>query len=258
MTIPTSDLFGYWTLNETSTPCLDSVGGRSLTWQGGASSGTGKIGNGLVLDASGTLDFAMHQFTSNPPLSVSAVTVSAWVKVGELGRTQRHVVISYSSLYNRIFELEQLWSGTYNAFRSRFVSTAGTSYYSGGSNVPITATGGWWHIASRFKTTADGLYSDIHVNGTLGSTTAEVTGGSPINMKTALTNGIIGIGSGDNGTSYYSTATIDEVAIFNAYLTDAQILELYNSGNGFAYPFRTDNYGAFVEPFRKPFIGAFG
>lgn len=259
MTIPTSSLFGYWTLNETATPCLDSVGGRSLTWGGGASSGTGKIGNGIVFDPSGTLDYLQHQFSGAPSLSTETVTVSLWVKVNETGREQRHIRVSYTSLYNRVLEIVQLSS---DLWRAHFVTEPGANRYGTGTNIATASVGTWFHLVSRFLATDDGMYCDITVNGVKGDVPTTVTGSTKKVLLTAASGAYLLISRGDSGTSYYSKATIDEVAIFNAYLTDAQVLELYNSGNGLAYPFTsgtlTDNYGAFLEPLRKPFIGAFG
>ena len=161
MTIPTASLFGYWTLSETSNPCLDSVGGRSLTWGGGASSGTGKIGNGMVFDPAVTLDYLQHQFSSAPSLSTETVTVSFWLYVNETGREQRHIRISYTSLYNRVLEVAQLST---NTFRAHFVTSDGANRYGTGSNIATASVGSWFHLVSRFKSNADGYYCDVTVN----------------------------------------------------------------------------------------------
>ena len=63
-----------------------------------------------------------------------------------------------------------------------------------------------------------------NTNGTVGTNTTIVA--TRISGRAADTFGRI-------------TGTLDEVAIWNKELTAAEVSELYNSGNGLAYPFTT-------------------
>lgn len=81
--------------------------------------------------------------------------------------------------------------------------------------------------------TYDGSALKVYVNG--------VSDGTPISYSAAVTPGIghLGIGVlGDfSGHQYFGSGAIDEVGFWSRALSSSEITQLYNSGNGFAYPF---------------------
>ena len=72
-------LVGYWKMDETATPAVDSSGnGSSGTWAGNATSATGKFGNSISLD--GTGDWVSVGAISTLGVTGGNFTACSWFK----------------------------------------------------------------------------------------------------------------------------------------------------------------------------------
>jgi hypothetical protein len=90
-------------------------------------------------------------------------------------------------------------------------------------------TGVWRFLVGRHDSVANTV--DITVNG------PATFAGSPWSGGSYLSGLGFAIGQYGGFAGGFSDALIDEVSIFNCVLSDAEILHLYNSGAGRAYPF---------------------
>ena len=109
--------------------------------------------------------------------------------------------------------------------------------YSGSSTIvnfgPATifsSTSTWYNVVFR----RTGSTFSIKVNNT---NSASATSSSSINSSASS----FGIGCGGDFATLKFNGSIDYAHYFNAYLSDADLTTLYNSGNGIQYPFSNSN-----------------
>jgi len=115
---------------------------------------------------------------------------------------------------------DRFYGNLYDGTNNPFISGAASS---------VTADT-WYHLVFIRNTSDDKIY--LYVNGT------EVTSGTGVTDSTTSvpTYSTFSLGSGNSSTEF-TNGTIDEVGIWSRALTSSEVTELYNSGDGFAYPF---------------------
>ena len=153
-------------------------------------------------------------------------TISLWVKINSLVKTNRllggYEIGTASNLYMNVYSSGQMqcWSGG-----------AGSNYTR--TNVGAITSGIWHHIVFRLLPTSvePNRYNRqrIFIDGVVNHNSSNYSNG-PIPNGTTL-----GIGANYNYSNvaffYPTNGNINEVAIWDSYLTDAQILEVYNNGS---------------------------
>ncbi len=200
-------LVGYWKMEETSTPSLDSSGnGVSGTWNGNTTSGVGKFGNAVDLDgtgdyvetASNVLNPGSTNFTAAVWFKIDALTVDeTFISQTDVSGTGRSWLYLDDANSNR---LTSLIGGT---------STAGTT---------TPSTGTWYHATVVYNNGTVTLY----LNGV-----QEATGSRTAESNSGLTR--IGVHKdGSGGTD----GRIDDVRIYNRALSNTEVSQLYNFAPG--------------------------
>lgn len=153
-------------------------------------------------------------------------TISLWVKINSLVGTNRllggYEIGTASNLYMNVYSNGQMqcWSGG-----------SGSNYTR--TNVGAITSGIWHHIVFRLLPTSvePNRYNRqrIFIDGVVNHNSSNYSNG-PIPNGTTL-----GIGANYNYSNvaffYPTNGNINEVAIWDSYLTDAQILEVYNNGS---------------------------
>jgi hypothetical protein len=210
-----TDLISYWKLDESSGDASDSVGSNTLT-NDNVTYATGKINNGADLEASST---ALFTTTTTPVTGTGDKTVSVWCNA-ESFNAFGNVAVSIGGQSTN----NQLGIG----FQQNGKPYANL-YGGGGQIVSATAlsTSTWYHLCAVYKTSGIILYVDG---------TAIATGASN-SMNISGTNGNIFGNYTDYDTNWGFDGMIDEVGIWSRALSSTEVTSLYNSGNGFQYPF---------------------
>jgi len=229
----TTDLVSFWELEEASGTRVDSVTGTAndLTDEGTVTSGTGKVGTAAqFLIANGEYLWR----GDNAGLSITGdMSVSAWVNLTAAGGTVCSKWLATGD--------QRSWAcdshGASNAWRF-YVSNDGAA-----TNVMTSAktasTGVWYHIVLIHDATADVIKMYLNDDG------------SP-DSKAHATNIFDGIGRfqlGSRDEVGDLTGLLDQVGIWNRVLTDLEITQLYNGGNGLS--FAQMNYIAYPASRRR-------
>lgn len=204
-----TSLISHWTFDEASGNFIDSTGNYDLT-----NSGVGYGSTGVLNDCGdwdGTSDYAYN--TSTALLNITDdITVSAWVYFD-----------SFSS-YNCVVGRDDETDGRSYAFIIR--NPSGTAYMAlqiNGSNILLgtsesISTGAWHHVAWRGNS-ANGW--NVWVDGTQDSTTASWT--APASSPSCEFQ--IGARS-YNSSRLFCNARMDEITIWNRYLSDVEMGEI--------------------------------
>ena len=209
----------------------DALNTNNGTAQGGLTYGVGKIGTAFQFNGS-------NAYVSLPNNSLNLTgdfSYSAWVYFRDIPTGDRFIVtatngnginvnlgVSFGILAG------QLILGVY-------ANTNSSTFNSNGILLPST----WYHVAVTKKLSNAPKF---YINGTL-QTTSLLAGTNtlnPIYTSGAYPNSLATIGTYryNNGSSAYgySNANIDAVNVWQKELTQSEITELYNAGNGKQYP----------------------
>lgn len=199
----TDDLVSYWKLDEASGNATDSHGTNALT-NVSAGSVPGKVGNARDFDT-GTYLF----IGDNASLSVGSTdfAIAFWVRFDSLSGL-KFVLRKGEEFYiyhnGASLVFEALTTGGYA------VRTIGT-----------VTTGTWFFVVIWWDNTNGSMCSSLNANAaattSLGSTFRDH-------------NGSFVIGNSFNGS-------VDEMGFWKRVLTSDERTQLYNGGNGLAYPF---------------------
>lgn len=208
----TTNLIGYWSLDEANGTRASSVGTHTLGDNGTAVNGVaGKISNAASFTGANYLfvnaDTALK--TNN-----TAFTVSMWVRL--TNKTTSYILAAKASEWRILYDQ--------NLDRFRF------SVYSGGFEEEVFAdtlgsptAGVWYHIVARQH---DSL-TQMSITVNAGTPTSDLS------RNTENANNAFSIGS-DAG-SFPSVADVDELGFWTRMLNTGEISALYNSGNALAY-----------------------
>ncbi len=220
----------YWKLDESSGNAVDAAGTNTLTNNNSATFATGKINNGADLERSSSQHFSIADGSQTGLDFSTEMTVALWVKFESLPASNEEAmrfIYKYAdddgnnnkSYYFALIHLD--------GELKLFSSTISDSCTSGSSQTWTPSTDTWYHVAMTYATGTVKQY----INGTqLGST---FTG-----RCTSIRNGAaaFSVGAGNSGASALD-GIIDEVGVWSEALSDAEIAELYASGDGSQYPF---------------------
>ena len=188
------------------------------TAQGGLTYGVGKVGTAFQFNGSNSY----VALPTNIFKKTGDFSFSLWVNANALSGSQ--------AIFGTYF-----YDGTIYGWRLDF-SNSGMNFGIFGSshvNLGISGTfnnGQWYHITVTRKASTG---TKVYVNGTL-----NVSNTSTINPNYATTQyTTIGATQYQPSTvTYYFNGKIDGVNVWDKELTQSEITELYNSGNGKQYP----------------------
>lgn len=210
-------LLSYFTGDNTPN---DAKGTYNGTLVNGATYGTGKINNGFSFD--GVNDYVDLGFGYRRSKTES-FSYSFWASTSSLSTL---TVLSNSGDNGHFLHLDSryIWMQ---------IGSSGSAYLKARSTSPISS-----NTLTHIVVTYDGTYSyssfKFYINGTQ-NTTVGVTDTLGANDTPTPSAYNLNIGRRPAG-QYYFSGIIDELAIFDSVLTQAQVTELYNSGSGKQYP----------------------
>lgn len=228
-----SSLVSYWRLGESSgTSAADSKGANTGTYQTGCTLGAAGLLAGdsdTAVALSGTEAVSTGGYVSVPSATnlqlTGQWTLEAWVKTTITGRQQAILTKSatddyYLWLYNGL----QPAVGVRNAANTTWVEAAGAA-----GDVP---SGQPAHIVAVKDATSLRLYINGVLKANVATTDAGHASAGPLNLAS------------ENGGAPSTTlgGTLDEVAVYNAALTAAQVLDHYQAGT------QTGPYAVAVKP----------
>jgi hypothetical protein len=216
----------YYRLDEASGNALDSVAGNDGTPSGVTYGATGKIGDAYTFD--GVNDYiTVPNSTENENLAQGDFTVSAWIKHGVTAPTIAHRIMSKrSSLIHTdgwIFYIDTSGNVGINCVNSSTNAITSST---------TSVLDDVWHLAVGVYTQSTRTYK-LYIDGVDESTSIISGGADPASDSSNTLN--IGANFALNGG--YFDGSIDEVGLLDTALTAAQVLEIYNSGDGKTYPY---------------------
>lgn len=224
-------LVSYWKLDEASGNALDAHSTNDLTETSGTiGSTTGKIGNCRDFEAGDTELFLR---ADNAALSITGdMTITAWVWLESTPADTMGIVAKWLATGNqRSYAL--FWNNATGLF-TFFVSGNGTASTSiTATTYGTVPTGQWIFVCARHDATADTISISVNAQ-SVPDSTAHTTG--IFDSTAAFT-----IGRGASTSGSYWDGLIDEVGIWNRALADYEVRQLYNNGNGLAYPLNAIN-----------------
>ncbi|NTW31036.1 MAG: LamG domain-containing protein [Bacteroidetes bacterium] len=197
-------------------------GGNTITNVGSVAYASGKINNGADFGSpNSTKYFTGIAGSAFEP--TGNFTITCWVKPALLNSAHHWIFTAYdeSSSAKGIY----FFIGPGNDLR---VGIATTGNNTNVGDLTSLFTGTWYFVACRF--TSGGTLS-ISVNNNTPNT---------ITPNFVQSYGSPNIRFGNRKTSIeelFFSGMIDELGLWTRVLSDAEVTNLYNSGNGFAYPF---------------------
>ena len=204
----------------------DSFGSNNGTAMGGVTYVTGKIGNAFVGNGS-------NGYVSLPNNSLNftgSFSISFWVKMNNVANTYDIFVTNLNSVGSAygygflVYREFTNWAFQINGGDKLIIYR----HSSGSLN-----NNQWYHVAVCKSSTSTNMY----INGTLVSTTKATAGPVPTPVETfnptyTSTQPCSIVGAPGTG---FLNGTMDAVNFWQKELTQSEITELYNSGNGAQY-----------------------
>lgn len=221
------NLVAYWKMEEASGDRADSVGSNTLTSNNSVGQNTGKIDNCAQFNAASSRFLSIND---NADISMGDVdcTFMCWIYFDNKSAsangqrffskddsgTNREYLIGYETTANKFTII--VWSSSGGGgFKQLYATTLGS---------PSNTT--WYQIFAWNDSTANTL--NISVNDGTVDSTAHASG---------IYAGAANLTIGSGASIQYMDGRLDEMAIWKRVLTAGERTQLYNSGNGLAYPF---------------------
>lgn len=215
----------YWPLNETTggtQSAADWIGGATLTANNSPAAVAGKINNGRAFLRTSSQSLSTSTASAGV-LHRANSSIAFWFRRDdtESVTSGRGLITSDTAFSNRGNAITMLSGGEVYI---QFIGLAGVSYAPG--------TGVYWFLGlplaspswNFFAATRNGTAVTARLNGTAYSAT--------LASNVTPNNGTIIVNARSYGPSDFSTATIDEIAIWNRTLSSAELDTLYNAGAG--------------------------
>lgn len=209
---PTEGLIGFWRFDEgTGTTAGDTSGYGNHGTISGATWIGGVVGNALSFDGVDDVVVVPHHSVFN----IQSFTIIAWVFPKDF----------VSQVYDIIYIIDKggtstdypTWGLSYGGRTGKIrVDCANSAWWTTGAYLTLDT---WQHLAATWDTTTVKVY----VNGVLKESSV-FAGTNPYNTRK------VGIGMRDPATDprdQYHWGYIDEVAVYNRVLTDAEIAAAY-------------------------------
>lgn len=194
------------------------MGSNTGTWSGtlGSQWTTGKINGGGNFNGSNNY---VRSSANVPITGNAAMTISIWVKFGELGGGYR-AITDFGG------------TGTLQGFGIFQGATGAGSIliaYYGGHNAytatGVVTTGQWYHLVAVHQPGDYSTTTSLYINGVPQSLTYN-SSGTP-----NVTAGRLYAGS-DGAAEYSNQVVIDEVGVWSRALSASEVSTLYNAGSG--------------------------
>ena len=227
-------VIAYWKL-DAATVTNAATGTYNGTIIGATSGQTGKINTAYSFDGGDGINFG-NQSVFNVGTTAD-FSLSIWIKTSS--PIEQMVISKYNTGVSPGYVLGTEAGKAYACIRDGLGSgTAELVVVNGTSNVNNNA----WHLlVATFDRNGD---LRLYVDGIQEAYANISTITDPVNNTSDFC-----IGYRNYAISpFYFTGSIDEAGVWNRTLAAAEVTQLYNSGNGLAYPFTLYNYSASASP----------
>ncbi len=212
----TTSLISYWKLDEASGDALDAHGTNTLTDNNTVGSGVGKIGNARDFEFDNIEFFTL---ADNPSLSVTIgvdFSIACWFKIESFAGQMAIVSKADFSISTEYI--------VYVGGANQVIFYAGVN---NATTVESLSVGVWYYVVAWYDSAAGGT-SNVQLNN---GTPVSVANSGPLDGVFPFR-----IGACSDNTRGFD-GLIDEVGFWKRVLTAQERTDLYNNGNGFAYPF---------------------
>lgn len=229
------NLVSYWKLDVDSSTQDDAHGSHDGTRTSATYTASGKINGGQVFDSSGSTRIAVSDHADFT--YTDGFTYHIWFKPGftiDSGFSESLIwLMSQNAGGNVDGDINVFWHSSPSAGSKgqiQFELSDGSTNYAAVSNSASWTSGTWYHLVATY----DDSTLKMYIDGTLQTVTDSLSG------QDAGKNAVdLMIGSHSASPWYPFDGTIDEVAVWDRALSQSEVTALYNSGDGFAYPFST-------------------
>jgi hypothetical protein len=225
----TDNLVSYWKLDESSGVRADSHGSNNLTDNNTVGVAAGKINNAAQFVAANS-EYLSHSSNSDLTTGDIDFTLQAWVYL-DTKTVLRPFVAKYEFGAEKEFVLHYNVVDDYFSLLVR--DTLGNTGFVNATNLGSPSTGTWYCIHAWHDSVNDQL--GIAVNAGTANLNSHTDGVSTSTTAEWQLGHIVG------GDATYMDGRIDEVGFWKRVLTSGERSQLYNSGNGLAYPFNGSN-----------------
>lgn len=223
-----NDLIAYWKFEEASGAVYDSTANdndltsaNSPTYQA-----TGKIGYGINFAAATSI---LYRSATNVNPSGNAFTISCHFNLNTLPSVSGDdaYICRFGLSADPYYAIDvKIDTGDDLIFAMKNVGDTPTMAY-----VNIASTGVYYHLVCRMK--GIGYSPEIWINGSSVGTVPY----DDMTTNLLVANANFNIGNAYTGDISHFDGIIDEFGVWDRAITDAEIAELYNSGNGRTHPF---------------------
>lgn len=226
----TDSLVSYWKCDEASGNLLDAHGTNELTDTNSVGAGTGKINNGRDFESGSSQYFTL---ADNVSISVADIDFACalWVKLESKAAAQT-LVSHWDGPSN-----QRSWRIEYDSATDRFIFVVSSNGTGGANQVIVTAnnlgspsTGSWYYIVAWH----DSVANTVNIQGNNGTVDSASWSAGVHNSTAGFKIGAINATPGQ-----FTDAVLDEIGFWKRVPTAGERTQLYNSGNGLAYPFST-------------------
>lgn len=228
-TVSTDSLIAYWALEEVSGQRNDSHGSNHLSDNGSVGQAAGKIGNAADFVASSSQYLSI---ADNAALSTGDIdfTVTGWIYPTSVAAGIAYVINRWGAASN---EREYRVYREANQLKFTVRGSDGIEHEAIG-NVTLSVNN-WYFFVAWHDSVANTVNLQMN-NGTVVST-AHTAGAVDLAIATAL-------GGRSTTPLQFFGGRIDEASFWKRVLTSQERTDLYNGGNGLAYPFGAGGGGS--------------
>jgi len=233
-----TDLVSYWNFDSNLN---DSLGNYNLT-NNGTESVTGIINNGR--DFVSADEDTMYNYDFNDTVYALSIWFKPKTQITAGGTTQRLIAFRTTATNQRFLNFGD---STILATDETLNILTGTSSDYGRTYIRDTISADWHHLViswdsvnSKYKIYLDGVEKTTYAGS-----------GSAGHAVLLDNTNCIGMGNIFGSSSSHLNMTIDEAGIWSRALTSSEVSELYNGGDGLAYPFEDKKIGPFPMHLRE-------
>lgn len=225
-------LVSYWQLEEASATRVDSYGLNDLADNNGVGIDSGKQGSAADFNQVNDQYLSISDLLQSGLDISGSISISLWMQMSDLSEPQIFVH-KYNGNSNRRAYTFYWHNGLLTACLSQFGSVPNCKSTS--FNFTLND---WYHVAFTWDASTDigKIYVDsIQVGSNLSYDIASINNSSEPLL----------VGSNEYIQTF--NGLIDEVGIWSRALTDEEIAQLYNNGEGLPFEVKVDNYPLYTQ-----------
>lgn len=216
-------LISLWEFDEVSGNAVDTVRSLDLIANNSPGTSSGLLATGNARTLNGTNQTFSRTSTAELAFGNESFSITCWVSINSFSNT-RDILGKWGTNSEYIL----IYSNSLNRFEWVVSDSADTVNRVTATTAGAPSTGTTYMICVTHDAENDNI--GICVNAGAVDTQAHSTG-----VRVGSNNFIVG--GRASGLVNFVPGTVDQIAVWGRVLTSAEITELYNGGNGLAYPF---------------------